>query len=585
MKTKTLATLAALALASSAWADTNLLTDSFSGPAGDTDLNVNLSTRQTGLLAPMSMGGAGGWATQISNPTSTNLLVTAGSTPYYTLDFAPTINGLNLPMAVSCLGTMQVVTDPSSWFAFTVSSSPNQFVNAGGADYGILFRQNGGAQIFHNGSDIGDPNYGAGYALNQFIPITLVFSDTAGTGSPFNGNGTMVVAYANGVPFSTNNISQMTSGYIGFCAPGWPCIANYAAFQVSVVVPGGAPVITANLPSTAYVGQNVLFSITSVGSSLSYQWYSNSVPVLGATNTMLQLTNITASAAANYSVMVSNVVGGVSTNVNLTVITTTPGTYEADVLGLAPQVYLRYSDIGSTPTVLNEGVLGNVANGTSEGFYDPVAGPQPPAYPNFESTNNAIGMDGASADVAIPPLNLSSSVGNTITMSAWIYSYAQQASYAGVVFERGGDGSSGLQIQIDGSGNNILDYDWATGNHYAFPSGLIIPNNQWCFVALVITPTNATIYLQDGTSMKTAVDTTAEGVCTFAGTTHVGLDPAVSTRRFNGIVDETTIFNRALVADRGEHPFRLRRGCAAGGHCRSGRRHQLHRAGVCSCRP
>jgi hypothetical protein len=130
-------------------------------------------------------------------------------------------------------------------------------------------------------------------------------------------------------------------------------------------------------------------------------------------------------------------------------------------------------------------------------------------------------------------------------MSAWIYSYVQQASYAGVLFERDG-GSSGLQVQIDTNGDNMLDYDWSTGNHYTFQSGLVIPNSQWCFVALVITPTNATIYLQDGTGMKTAVDNSAEGLCTFAGTTHVGLDPAVSTRRFNGIIDETAIFSQAL---------------------------------------
>jgi len=544
MKTKILTTFAALALAGSAWADTNLLTDSFSGPAGDENLNDNLAGRQTGILAPMSMGGANSWQTQLSDPTSTNLLV-VGANPYYTVDFAPTINGLNLPMAVSWLGTMQQVTDPTSWFAVTVSSSPGQFVNGGAVEYGILFRQNGMAEIWNNGSNLGDLNYGEGYALNQFIPITLVFSDSSGTQSPFNGNGSMVVAYANGVPFSTNNISQMTSGYIGFCVPGWPCIANYAAFQVSVVVPGGAPVISANLPSTAYVGQNVLFSVTGVGSSLSYQWYSNSVPVLGATNTTLQLTNITASAAANYSVTVSNLVGGVSTNVNLTVITPTPGTYEADVLALQPQVYLRYSDIGTTADVLNEGILGNVANGLAEGFYSPTAGPQPPAYPNFESTNNAIGLDGASADVVIPPLNLAANVGNTITMSGWIYSYGSQNSYSGVLFERDG-GASGLQIQNDSSGNAILDYDWATGNHYAFNSGLIIPPNQWCFVALVITPSSATIYLQNGTSMQTAVDTTAEGINTFAGTTYVGFDPAVSTRRFSGIVDETAIFSRSL---------------------------------------
>lgn len=279
----------------------NLLTDIFFvGPTtGDPNLNDSLSTRQTGLLAPMSWGGLNGNGTQVGNPTLTNLLVAFGSTPYLASDFAPTINGLNLPMSVSFQGTMQTDNgDPSNWFAFTVSSSPNQFVNAGGAEYGILFRENGGAQIFHNGSDIADPNYGAGFALNQFIAITLVFSDSAGTGSPFNGHGSKVVAYANGVPFSTNTISQMTTGYLGFCAPG-PCIDNIAALQISTVVPGVAPYFGITPQSvTNWAGVPMNLSEAVVGSPpVSFQWYSNNVALVGQTNASLYVADPETTAA------------------------------------------------------------------------------------------------------------------------------------------------------------------------------------------------------------------------------------------------------------------------------------------------
>ena len=134
-------------------------------------------------------------------------------------------------------------------------------------------------------------------------------------------------------------------------------------------------------------------------------------------------------------------------------------------------------------------------------------------------------------------------------MSAWIYCYGVEAAYSGVIFSRAG-GASGIQIQVDTNGLNELSYDWGSGGFWQFQSGLEIPQYQWCFVALVITPTNATLYLQNGTSMLTAVNNATNGQVTFAGNTYVGWDSnggaGSATRRFNGIIDETTIFNRAL---------------------------------------
>jgi hypothetical protein len=289
----------------------NLLTDSFfvGTTTGDLNLNDNLSTRQTGLLAPMTWGGANGDGTQVGNPTLTNLLVAFASTPYLVSDFASTINGLNLPMSVSFLGAMQTDNgDPSNWFAFTVSSSAGQFVNGGTVEYGILFRENGGAQIFNNGSAIAAPTYGTGFSLQQFIAITLVFSDLAGMGSPFNGNGSRVVAYANSVPFSTNTISQMTTGYLGFCAPG-TCIDNIAALQISTVVPGVAPYFGITPQSvTNWAGVPTTLSEAVVGSPpVSFQWYSNNVALAGQTNASLYVADPEATAA--YVLWASNAYG------------------------------------------------------------------------------------------------------------------------------------------------------------------------------------------------------------------------------------------------------------------------------------
>jgi len=430
-----------------------------------------------------------------------------------------------------------------------LTASVNIGAGSSGSWYWIDWVQLAPTLPYFTTQPIGVTNYAGATASLNCSTIGAVTNST-GPGSSI-----LYQWYQNGNPLlnATNKtlafaaLNATNSGNYYVVATG-PYGSSQSGTAMLDVLPANPPIVTKAPDSqSGYINQTMQFSVTVAGTPpFYYQWFSNSVALAGATNALLILKNISVASAGNYAVTITNQFGSATTNASLNVITPIAGSYESAAINLQPQVYLRYSDINSTNLVFNEGTLGFAANATAEGNYAPTTGPLPSSYPNFETTNNAIQLDGATADTVIPPLNLSSSAGNTVTLSGWIYCYGQQASYTGVLFERGSDGSSGLQIQTDGSGNNILDYDWATGNHYAFNSGLIIPNYQWCFVALVITPTNATIYLQDGTSMKTAVDSTAEGVCTFAGNTYVGWDPAGSTRRFNGIIDETAIFSRAL---------------------------------------
>ena len=63
------------------------------------------------------------------------------------------------------------------------------------------------------------------------------------------------------------------------------------------------------------------FSVTATGSPpLSYQWNFNGTNIVGATNTTLMLTNVQASQAGNYQVLVTNLFGSLlSSNAVLTV--------------------------------------------------------------------------------------------------------------------------------------------------------------------------------------------------------------------------------------------------------------------------
>ena len=83
----------------------------------------------------------------------------------------------------------------------------------------------------------------------------------------------------------------------------------------------GPPVITGQPVSvTATVGQTISFTIFAGGSSMTYQWFKNSNVITGAVNATLTLTNVAYSDAANYSVTVTNIYGGLtSSNATLTV--------------------------------------------------------------------------------------------------------------------------------------------------------------------------------------------------------------------------------------------------------------------------
>lgn len=91
-----------------------------------------------------------------------------------------------------------------------------------------------------------------------------------------------------------------------------------------------APTINTQ-PQSANVapGGNAGFSVVATGTHLVYQWRKNGAPIAGATNASLNLANVQASDAGDYTVVVSNLVNGnavngVTSNVAALTMTTPP---------------------------------------------------------------------------------------------------------------------------------------------------------------------------------------------------------------------------------------------------------------------
>lgn len=143
---------------------------------------------------------------------------------------APTSNeacSLNVNLAEHAQGPLLVrmiarnisSPDPGNWMAACFSNTPysvKPFVI--NHNFGMLFRQNGGTQCFSGGSQISSDEFQwtdeRGSNINHII--SFVFSDTAGTGNAFVGNGTRVRAYSNGVLLGDYNISQMSACYFAY---------------------------------------------------------------------------------------------------------------------------------------------------------------------------------------------------------------------------------------------------------------------------------------------------------------------------------------------------------------------------------
>ena len=152
-------------------------------------------------------------------------------------------------------------------------------------------------------------------------------------------------------------------------------------------------------------------------------------------------------------------------------------------------------------------------------------------------------LNGTSDNVAIPALNLKT---NTLTVTGWVKRNGSQTANSGIFFTRAGSNVVGLQF----GSTNELRYNWNdSSSTVSWNSGLVPPDGQWTFVALVVTPTNAKIYMRPlGGSMTTATNTISNATVSFDGLTFIGRDPYDNSRYLKGSMDEVRIYNTALTS-------------------------------------
>ena len=224
--------------------------------------------------------------------------------------------------------------------------------------------------------------------------------------------------------------------------------------------------------------------------------------------------------------------------------------YEQLVLAKQPAAYYRlnetyYSDPGTRPTAVNTGGLAAAAN--AEYGLGVINGVPGVSFSGFGANNYAAQFNAQAGSIAIPAQSLST---DTITLTCWLKRRGYQ-TLGGIVMQRdAATTGTATGLQIWDASNNDLRGNWNDAN-YNLVTGLVPPDNTWTFAAMVVTPTNTVIYMDDVAVSLAAVNGSA--------LTHAAHDFSIAPiligedsyggRFFNGEIDEVAVFAGALTAE------------------------------------
>jgi hypothetical protein len=158
-------------------------------------------------------------------------------------------------------------------------------------------------------------------------------------------------------------------------------------------------------------------------------------------------------------------------------------------------------------------------------------------------TGSGLQFDGVNDYVLVPALSLYT---DTVTMSAWIKRDGiQPGADTGIVYRGGGLGL-GLGHGEGWTINHHLGYNWNDRAAWDWDCGLFIPDGQWAFVALVVEPKQATLYLGGNGTLSSATNVLDHCMGQFDGATRIGHNVYYATRYFKGCIDDVRIYSYAL---------------------------------------
>jgi hypothetical protein len=227
-----------------------------------------------------------------------------------------------------------------------------------------------------------------------------------------------------------------------------------------------------------------------------------------------------------------------------------------------PELWFKF-DVGSGQVATNSGSLGASYNGqlgntSGADACDPNWITNDPCSERLRCLEFGGVETGGGDHVTSPALNLNT---NSVSIAAWVKRDGVQVEWAGMVFCRGpntlnnewpstvtGIGFGGDSKTADRHDLRYHHDDW----WWDFESGLTVPNDVWTFVALVVAPDQATLYMSEGETVSSASNVTFHGADAWDAPTFVGGDPQVLSdtmelhRIMKGRIDDVRIYDYSL---------------------------------------
>ena len=389
------------------------------------------------------------------------------------------------------------------------------------------------------------------------VPTESVFK-----GSPMEfsvwaeGSGTLTYSWtSNGVPLSVtatnlviDSIGTGAQSFVVTVTNPFGSTTSTSSFNV-VAAP---PSITKQPQSiTRYAGSPFSFSVEVSGSApLSYQWKRGGTPIDGATSSTYSET-ASASAAADYTVTVSNEAGSQDSQAASLTVLSPPAGYAGAVLASSPIAFWRLGETSGTKA-------GDYAGG-HDGVYNNVTLGQlgssafdPDTAAGFSGTQDSyVGSISGAADGT--GINFSGHVNFSIELFA--KGSSTQIEEATLIAK--GAGNSGTvaaeQFAIDVSTGKYRFFTRDSGDAFIQALAAVGPDGSWQHIVGVYDDSNGEMIIYVNGEVSGSGTTRASGlrpseVDVTIGSKHLGNAPA-HDGQFVGDIDDLAIYDKVLTAE------------------------------------